>query len=793
MAWLPVRALLKRPGLSALAVTALGLGIGLTTTMFSIVNGVILRGLPFRGADRIVVVGGFDRKRPEPPRPGRVSMPDYLDIRTAQGSFEDLAASVPDEAADLMGADGIPLRYESARVTPNVFALLGAAPLSGRVFNEADARPGAEKVVLIAESIWNAQFDSDPRIVGRVIHVGGDATTIVGVMPASFGFPEHQHVWLPLTVGVGVKTDGLEVVGRLRDRTTLAAANAELTAVAASLAAARPENKDTGLMAQGYIERKVPSRTAATFWTMLAAVFGVLLIACVNVANLQLARAADRTRDVAIRLALGAGRGRIIRGLLVEGLILSVAGALLGLAIARAGLALVWRGIADPTTPFWIRFDIDLRVLGFTTLLTAFAAVASSIVPALRATRGKPNDVLKDEGRGATSLRVGRFSRALVVTQVALSFGLLMGSGLVIKSIMNTALQSIPFRTDLLTGRVDLSAPDFEDEARVRVKLERIRQQVAAVPGVTSVTFASNVPGLSMSDIEVEGQPDPPARSEILAVAPDYLEVLGMRVTTGRGIEAADRGGAELVAVVTDDFAARYFPGQSPIGRRFRIGRNVKTPAPWRTIVGTAPSMGNPAGTDRPHDAAALVPLAQRPSQRVEVVVAVATGADAPIAAVRRAIAQVDQALVVDRLTTMKVRYDERTWPIRVFGGLFSAFGVTAMLLASAGLYGVMAFAVRRRTAEIGIRMALGADRWRILRMVMRQGLVLLGSGVAIGAGLGLLLATQLTQLLFRVQPWDGAVVLTTFVVLVGAGVAASLVPARRAAAVDPLVALGTE
>jgi predicted permease len=800
MGWLSVRLLLKRPGITALAVTALGVGIGLTTTMFSIVNGVLLRGLPFDEADRIVVVGAYDKKRTEPPRPGGLSVVDYADVKAVQRSFDELAAAFTFEgAAAVLGPDGIPLRHEVARLTPNALHLLRAAPIKGRAFTEADAQPDAEKVALIAESVWITQFQRDPEIVGRQIHVNGDPTLIVGVMPGSFGFPEHHRLWLPLAIGPGAAPpqNALEAFGRLRAGTSIAAANAELAAIAASLAASRPENKDLGLMAQGYIARKVPSRTAATFWTMLAAVFGVLLIACVNVANLQLARAADRTREVAVRLALGAGRGRIVKQFLVEGLLLSAAGGLLGLAIAKVGLALVWRGIADPTTPFWIRFDIDVRVLLFTTLLTVFAAVASSLIPALRATRGRPNDVLKDEARGATGLRVGRFSRALVVAQVALSFGLLMASGLVIKSIVNATLISIPFRTDVLTGQLDLSASAYKEDAALRQVLERIRQRVSTVPGVSSVTFSNALPGLYLENIDIDGQAavDGPEaqRSDILAVAPNYLDVMELRVTSGRAIRQEDRSGADLVALVSDDFAARYFPGQSPIGQRFRGRQDGGTPQPWLTIIGTTVAIGNPAARQRDTNATAIVPFDQRLSRRPEMVVAGPGDTPAPAGAIRRAVADIDPTVVIDRFTTMKGRYDERTWPIRVFGGLFSAFGIAAMLLASAGLYGVMAFAVRRRTSEIGVRMALGADPARILRMVVRQGMVLLAIGLMLGAGLGFLLGAQLTQLLFKVEPFDVTVVLTTSLVLVVSGLAASIVPARRAAAVDPLVALRTE
>ena len=793
MAQLPFRLLLKRPGMSVLAVAALGVGIGLTTAMFSIINGVVLRGLPFDQADRILVVGGFDKKRPEPPRPGTLSAADFHDVQSAQHSFEGLAAS---SSADMVlaGRDGIPHRYAGARLTANALDALRTAPIQGRGFTDADSQPGAAKVVLIGESVWVSQFFRDPAIVGQSVHVDGEPANVIGVMSSTFGFPEHEQVWTPLRVG-GAESSNSEIdaFARLRDGISTEAANAELASIASGIAAARPENNDKGLMAQDYLNRKVPSRTVGTLWTMLAAVFGVLLIACVNVANLQLARAADRTREVAIRLALGAGRTRIIRDFLLEGLLLSVAGALLGLAIARTGLTLAWDNVADPSTPFWIQFDIDVRVLLFTTLLTMFAALASSLIPAFRVTRTGPDDVLKDEGRGATSLRLGRFSRGLVVAQVALSFALLMGSGLVIKSIVNSTLIPIPFRTDVLTGRLDLTSPAYDKEADLKQLVERIRERVSAVPGVSSVEFASAVPGFTMNFLTIEGQPvlegQNAQRAEILRVSPGYLNLMGLRITSGRAFGPQDRNGSDLVALVSDDFAARYFPNESPIGRRFRVRSTGKTPRPWQTIVGTFPAMGNPARRDR-DIAAAIVPLEQQPSRSLEMVVAGAGNADAPSAAIRKAVAELDQTIAIDKFTTVAARYEERTWPVRVFGGLFSAFGIAAMLLASAGLYGVMAFAVRRRTAEIGIRMALGADGRRILGMIVRQGMTLLGVGLAIGGGLGLLLSAQLTQLLFKVEPWDVSVFLTAFLVIVASGLAASLVPARRAATVDPLAAL---
>jgi putative ABC transport system permease protein len=807
MSWMPLRALLKRPGTSALAVVALALGIGLTTTMFSIIDGVFLRGLPFERADRILYVGSISTKQAGTSRPGAFTVNDYRDISAQQRSFEELAASARAGGArsDLIGPDGVPMRYDSVRLTPNALRVLRVNPIVGRGFDEVDARPGAARVVLIAESVWRAQFQADPQIAGRAIRLNGEPATIVGVMPSHFGFPQTEKVWMPLAIEAGTPRSApspqrVEAFGRLRNGVSVREAGAELAGIAASLANQFPENKDLGATAGPFVERYIPRRTTVTFTAMLAAVFGVLLIACVNVANLQLSRSAERTREVAIRLALGASRGRIVRQLLVEGMVLAAAGAMLGVVIARVGTTAVGAGITDPEKPFWITFQIDVRVLLFATALTAFAAIASSLLPALRVTRARPGDVLKDEGRASTSLRVGRASRVLVVAQIALSFALLIASGLTIKSIAKTTMTSFPFRTDLLVARLNFDRMAYPDDAVIRNTLDRIRERVAAASGVSAVTFATDVPGSGMGPIEIEGQPvtstdqfaEP--RAETLYVGHEYFTVMRLSVSRGRPLGPADRNGTDLVAVVSEDFVTRYFPGQDPIGRRVRFGRNPKTPPPWRTIVGVVPALGNLSNNSRAHNATALVPLDQSPQRSVDVVVASPGDPMAAAYAVRQAVAGVDDLkIAVERVNTVKGRYDERVWGYRVFGGLFSAFGVAALLLASAGLYGVMAFAVRRRTAEIGIRMALGADGGRILGMVLRQGAMMVLIGIVIGAGLGYVLSLQLTQLLFNVRPWDTVVFMTALAVLAGSGFLASFVPARRAAAVDPLVALRQE
>jgi putative ABC transport system permease protein len=805
MGWLPARHLLKRPGTSALAVVALALGIGLTTTMFGIVHGVLLRGLPFERGDRILAIGDYPRRQGGSPPPRGLRVADYLDVAGAQRSFEEVAASFSgDERGDIVGPDGIPLRYEAASLTPNALRVLRVQPIRGRGFEERDALPGAERVVLIGETIWMTQFQGDPAIVGKVIRANGEPATIVGVMPAVFGFPEHQRVWFPLVLSATADrspdAQSIDAFGRLRDGVSIKDAGIDLNAIAERLEAAYPENKDKGIGAVPYVSRHLPGPMSALLWSMLAAVFGVLLIACVNVANLQLARSADRTREIAIRLSLGATRARLVWDQLIEGLLIAAIGTAVGILIARASLPLLWRSVGDSTSPFWIRFDVDPTVVIFATSLMVFAAVASSVVPALRATRGAAQDVLKDGDRAATGLRLGRFSRSLVVFQIALSFGLLMVSGLVIKSIVNASTASLPFRTDVLSARLDLRGPEYKTDDALRSVVDRIQERATAIPGAAAVTFSVGVPGANFELIEVDGQPLPAdsrsqPRSEVIAVADNYLQVMQLAVTSGRGLLPSDRHGNDLVAVVSDDFAVRYFPQASPLGQRIRIGRAAKgaPPPPWRTIVGTIPRIGNLSGQTRPYAAVALVPFDQRPGRAVDVIVAGTSGHIVSGLDLRRAVADIDDRIVVHRLRTLADHYEERVWVYRTFGGLFSAFGVAALLLASAGLYGVMAFTVRRRTAEIGIRMAIGADRSRILWLILRQAITLLAVGIFLGAGLGVFLSAQITDLFYNVELSDPSVLITTFGVLVVSGLAAAVIPARRAASSDPLVALRSD
>ena len=794
--------LLRRPGTSGLAVLALALGLGLTTTMFSIVDSAFLRGLPFDHPEQIVALS---RQRVGTNGFGSVPPHDFVDWKSAQHTFQDLAGSTP-FVANIARAGNPAERYRGARITPNMLALLRAAPALGRDFTDADARPDAAPVALISDTLWRGQFVGARDVVGKTLRVNGATVTILGVMPPRFAFPNNADIWIAERLELPDKrNDGrsLAVVGRLKPGVSLASAQADMRTIARQLAQQYPENKDITADVLPYTRRYIGVQIIATLSAMLGAVFGVLLIACVNVTNLQLARAAERMKEVAVRFALGATRWNVVRQLLVEGLLLSAAGALLGLGIAQTAITLFNRGIADTNPPFWLDIRIDVRILLFVLGLTVVATLASSLVPALRVARQDVNEILKDEGRSSTGFRVGFFSRILVVVEMTASFVLLVVSGLMIKSVVLASTLAYPFATNLLVASLTVPEASYHSAEETRQVIERMHERLAAVPGLSGVAVATGTPdGGGMFPVTIEGDApasDTSSRPAVrrVEVSPEYFDVIRVRVREGRAIAASDRDGAPLVVVVSDSFVRRFFPKGDALGRRIRFENNmpgsvtapVSPPPPWRTIVGVVPSLVV-ARQSGDVTESVFAPLAQTDARDVTFFAA-ATAPQALIGpALRKAAMDVDPNLALYNLNTLDGVYDQRVWPFRVFGGLFTTFGLAALLLSAAGLYGVMSFAVRRRTQEIGVRMALGANRARITWMVVRQGLWQVGIGMALGLGLGGLLGSSLRLLLFHVQPWDPVIFGVAMGVLAGTGLLASYVPALRAASIDPLRAL---
>ena len=792
------RMLLKRPGTTILAIVALALGIGLTTTMFSIVNGAFLRGLPFEDADKILRVGSRNVKEPTA-RGGRLRVGDYADVAAQQKSFEAVAA-YNGAQADVASPGEVPESLRGERISPNLLRLLRTAPIRGRDFTDADAQPGAPAVVLIGYRVWESRFRSAEDVVGRMIRVNGKPAEIVGVLPPKFAFPETQDLWMPLSTELPPKREdgaSVEVIGRLRSNVSVASATSDVAAIASRLAQQYPDNKDRTFFAQRYMDQLLGSRVLTTLLTMLAAVFGVLLIACTNVTNLQLARAAERVREIAVRTALGATRGRIVRQLLLEGLLLAAAGAFLGIAIAQVGISVFNRAIVDTNPPFWLDIRIDRTVAMFIIAITGMAALISSLVPALRVVRQDVNVVLKDEGRGTSSLRIGRLSRVLVMVEMTFSFGLLVVSGLMMKGVIAIGAIEYAFPVDrIFVGRMSFGSDRFADITQVEQLVERIKTRGRSVAGVRAFTVADDVPGRGGGwTYTIEGRPrvekdGPQARR--LAVSPEFFELTGTLAQRGRLIKDSDAKGGEMVALVSTALVKTQFPSTEPIGQRltFDTGNNtIKT----YTIVGVVPDLA--VMTGRPGETAdtIYVPLAQAMSRGVFVIARGDGAATSLIAPVRAAIAEIDETLPLARPSSLRTMFDSQTWQYRVFGGLFMTFGFASLLLAAAGLYGVMSFAVRRRTQEIGVRMALGADRRRIVRMIVRQGLIQVTVGTVLGVGLGWLIAGNLSAILYNVSPTDPLVYGLAIMVLGMTGLTASLVPAMRASKVDPLSALRAE
>lgn len=793
------RMLVKNPASTAVAIMALGLGIGLTAMMFSIVHGAIMRGLPFERAEELVTVNrtnlaeGFDQMW--------FTQHDYEDYRVQQQSFVDLAGYYTG-TVNVSGIDR-PERFDGAFIAPQAFSLLGARAAMGRVFQEEDGRPGAPYVMLLGHDVWQTRFGGDPDIVGKVVRANGRQTTIVGVMPPKFAFPVSEQVWVPLQTDVASLTRGegqwVGVFGRLRPGVSMDAAGAEVASIAARLEAEYPDlNRGISARIQPYTKGFIGDEPTRMLYTMLGAVFMVLLIACANVANLLISRAAARSREVGIRTAMGASGIRIVRQFLTESFILSMGGALLGLLVAWVGTRIFANAIAPTNPPFWIEIGLHSDVLLFVLAITALASLLAGAIPAWQASRSNVADVLKDESRGASSFRLGRISRGLVITEIALSAGLLVGAGLMIKSVTQVRNVDFGFSTqDVFTARIGLPDVQYGEAELQRAFFEDLMPRLQQLPGVAEVGLIQALPALPgpQQRFAVEGvayQEDrdhPQARTVMMS--PGALAALDVGVLQGRDFQQQDRDGALPVAIVNQSLAQRYFEGQDPIGRRVRIGAS-ESQQEWRTIVGVVPDMylGGLDGQDNIQHGI-YIPLAQSGARFMSVVARTRGGEPMTLAQpVREAVLAVDADLPIYFVRTLQAGINEQYWFFMIFGSLFMVFGAAALFLASVGLYGVMATSVSQRTREMGVRMALGAEGRDVLRLVMRQGLRQLAIGLVLGLALALGVSNLLQMILFEVNPRDPMVFAAIGVVLTITAAAACLIPATRATRVDPQHAL---
>jgi len=789
-----VRRLLHDPAFTLISIVCLGLGIGATTTVLSAVNTLLLRPLPFADPGRVMSLHSLDPREGEG-ETSSLSYPDYEDWGTLGGALTSTAA-FRNEMVNLGGIDE-PERIHAARVTASLFPLLGLKIVQGRGFLPEEERSG--KTVVLSYDLWQSRFGGDRRALGSKVTVDGEPYTVVGVMEPGIRFPETARLWLPLEPGEAATSRSwrtYEVLGRLAPGVTVEQARSRAAAKARELAERYPD-ADAGRGGGVMPYRELFARDVRPMMLiMLGAVAFVLLIACANVANLLLARGTARRREIAVRLAVGAGRGRVIRQLLTESLLIALAGGALGALLGTWGIDAIARSLpAD--LPFWMVFDVDGRVLLMTLAVSVLSALAFGLVPALRASDLDLVSELKDGGRGTTGVRGGRLQAALVVAQLALSLVLLVGATLMIRSFLRLHTVDPGFRAEgVLTLQTSLQGPRYPGDTAVAQSYGQLLERISALPGVQGAGAVSDLPVAdccSSSTFYPEGK-DYPAGSapEALTAAatPGYFSTMRIPVVAGREFAESDREGAPAVAIVNRVLARRVWGTDNAVGKRFRFGPSDTT---WFTVVGVARETKYHKLNQE--DAEQLyLPHAQHAWRTLSFVVRAARGDAAALApSVRAAVRSIDPDLPLTRVQTMPEVVRLRMFESRVYGMMFAAFALVALLLASVGLYGVMAYTVAQRTHEVGVRIALGALPADVIKLMVMRGARLIAIGLVIGVPAAFLLAQVLRGALYGVSASDPTTFTAIAVLLSGVALLASYLPARRAARVEPMVALRTE
>jgi putative ABC transport system permease protein len=791
------RMLMKNPGFTLIAIGALALGIGANTAIFSVVNAVLLRPLPYEESERLVVLYETN------PQLGRdemsVSYPNFADWRAQSQSFEQLAACLYGGMI-LTGKDE-PARLQVVAVSADFFAMLRVKPLRGRVFLPEEDKVGGAPVVIVSHALWQSRFGGDEGLIGRQITLDGKSRTVIGVMPPNFALPpgDQTEVWM----AIGTLADQMQnravhrmtAIGRLKSGVTLRQARTELATIANRIQQQYPD-ADPGHgvnVISGYESLTKNARPALL--TLLVAVGFLLLIACANVANLLLARAETRQKEIAIRTALGATRGRIVRQLLAESLLLAVAGGAAGLLLAAWGVDAL-AGNLPEDFPRAKEIGIDRVVLGFTGALSVLTGLIFGIIPAL--TRAKPalNETLKEGGRTGAAFGRGRIRGALIVSEVALSLALLVGAGLLIKSFWRLTQVDPGFQTDhLLTMNVTLIGEKYKLTGEVISFFRGLPARLGALPGVKAVSAVSALPisgGDGNGNLTIEGREFPPAQTPSASfrrILPNYFSAMGIPLKQGREFDERDTG-AEKVVIINEGMARRFWPEGDAIGKRIKVGPPQNEP--WLTIVGVAGDVKN-IGLEADARLATYEPHAQRPWSSMTLAIRTEVDPLSLSAAVRGELRTMEKDLLIRPPSTMDERIRLSVAPRRFNMTLLAVFAALALLLAAVGVYGVMSYTATQRTREIGVRMALGAQSGAVLKLIVGQGLKLALIGVSIGLAVAFALTRWIEDLLFDVRPSDTWTYGAVAALLLLVALFASWIPARRAAKVDPMVALRCE
>ena len=797
------RLIAKERWVSAVAIVTLALGIGVNALGFTIVNVAFFKDLALPDPGRLHAVTWQTQSS----RGFNVSHLDLQDWREHSRAFDGLAAFDTTQV-NLSDDRAWPEQAQGAWVTANLFGQLGQQPFLGRDFAPGDEPGGAERVAIIGYRLWQNRYGRDPQVIGRSVRLDGQAATIVGVMPDGMRFPDNTEVWAVFhpTPAQQQRRDArmFRVFGRLKNGASPAEAQAELTTVAERLAVESPDtNKElTSIRVEPLRQNLFGGLARTMFLTVMAAVGFVLLIACANVANLLLARSVYRAREMSVRMAMGATRWRMVRQLLVESVVLALIGGSLGLVIAVTGIEWFEAALQDSGKPYWMVFTVDGVVFGYVAATCFVTATLFGLAPALHVTKSSNHELLKDGARGNTGARRARWlSGSMVVAELALTVVLLAGAGLMLRSFINLYAVDLGIETErLLTIRMQLQGTKYADAEARRAFFAQLEPRLATIAGIEASAISTGVPpadgGERLLEIDrTAGAADQSPRFvSTVAISAQFFDVVDRPLLRGRGFEEADGLAGFETAIINERLAAQFFAGEDPIGRRVRFTiRNRPPDAPpevWRTVVGISAPIGHGSPQDGYANAVVYIPYRQDAPAATSLLIRSALAPSSVMDAVRREVQAIDPDQPVLTVRTIEQRMAEDRWPYRIFGALFAILAVIGLTMSAVGLYGVMSYSVTQRTQEIGVRMAVGADRRQVLWLILKRGLAQLAVGLPIGLAGAFALSIVLERIIVGLAPGDPLTLAVITIVLTAVAVLACLLPARQATRVDPVVAL---